>query len=43
MDPRVGYNQKRATVRKRIDEKFNLMYEDAYDMEEDDGVKALGG
>jgi hypothetical protein len=42
MDPSVGCNQKRATFWKRVEEKFNLLY-DAYDMEEDDGVKALGG
>jgi hypothetical protein len=42
MDPSAGCNQKRSTFWKRIEEKFNLLY-DAYDMGEDDGVKAIGG
>jgi hypothetical protein len=44
LDPSVGCNQKRASFWRRIEVKFNLLY-DAYDLdEEEEGVlKAVGG
>ncbi len=42
MDPSVGCNQKKESFWKRVEEKFNLLY-DAYEPTEDEGVKAVGG